>query len=223
VSAIAPVGSAESPRGILRRGRAGLPSRPEAVATPVTTPPAGARFSSPRSCLTGSSLVCADFRPQSIFPRHRGEAFAIVRPTSPPSPILEVLCGFAKGAVGHARRSIDWHCTPPGHPFSDRNFQPKNTSRRKVPGAKSSHDSGHGVRRAHHSTSTTVNPRARARNSITKPPPQRVGLPVRIGSSLSFVANSAKADQQARCIFAQPAEKAPQRARLFVRHQGRRR
>ena len=40
-----------------------------------------------------------NFRPQSIFLRDRGEAFVIVRLTSPPRPILEVLCGFAKGFI----------------------------------------------------------------------------------------------------------------------------
>ena len=38
-----------------------------------------------------------NFRPQSIFLRDRGEAFVIVRVTSAPSPILEILGGFAKG------------------------------------------------------------------------------------------------------------------------------
>ena len=40
-----------------------------------------------------------NFRPQSIFLRDRGEAFVIVRVTSPPRPILAVLCGFAKGFI----------------------------------------------------------------------------------------------------------------------------
>ena len=43
-----------------------------------------------------------------------------------------------------------------------------------------------------------------------EPRRRRAGLPGRIGSSPSFVANSAKADQQAQCIIAQTAtEKAP--------------
>ena len=41
MSAIAPVGSAESARGILGRGAAGLPSRQEAVAVLGATSPAG--------------------------------------------------------------------------------------------------------------------------------------------------------------------------------------
>ena len=44
-----------------------------------------------------------NFRPQSIFLRDRGKAFVIVRVTSAPSPILEVLGGFAKGVVRHER------------------------------------------------------------------------------------------------------------------------
>jgi len=47
-----------------------------------------------------------NFRPQSIFLRDRNEAFVFVMLTSAPSPILEVLCGVAKGVVGHARRSM---------------------------------------------------------------------------------------------------------------------
>ena len=66
-----------------------------------------------------------------------------------------------------------------------------------------------------------------ARNSISSvghdeaPFRTRAGLPDRIGSSQSFVAKSAKADQQARCIFAQPCRKSPARGEGFCsRRQG---
>jgi hypothetical protein len=66
-----------------------------------------------------------------------------------------------------------------------------------------------------------------ARNSISSvghdeaPFRTRAGLPDRIGSSQSFVAKSAKADQQARCIFAQPCRKSPARGEAFCsRRQG---
>ena len=47
--------------------------------------------------------LALNFRPQLIFLRDRGKAFVIVRVTSAPSPILEVLGGFAKGVVRHER------------------------------------------------------------------------------------------------------------------------
>src|SRR5204862_443478 len=74
-------------------------------------------------------------------------------------------------------------------------------------------EEAHGVRRDHHSASTTSERQSEGEEQHQpvghdKAPPRRAGLPDRIGPSLSFVANSAKADQQAHCILAQPAEKA---------------